>query len=109
MTAGRARRPSRSATTKSEPAHGCWGAVHDKARLLITAWEKSMYKHLSTSMALAMGAALAVSGCSHRTRERSTPTPAASAPAPARSGPAAAASVVMPPYQPTEFTWQLQL
>jgi putative endopeptidase len=67
-----------------------------------------MYKHLLTPMALAVGAALAVSGCSHRTQDQGASAPVASAPASARSAPAAAASVVILPDQPIAFTLDTQ-
>ncbi|HLI17734.1 MAG TPA: M13 family metallopeptidase [Rhodanobacteraceae bacterium] len=69
-----------------------------------------MHKHLLTPIALAVGAALAVSGCSHNAQNESktTSAPAASrtAPAPAHTAPAPApaSTVAITPEQPIAFT-----
>ncbi|TAN09040.1 MAG: M13 family peptidase [Rhodanobacteraceae bacterium] len=66
-----------------------------------------MHKHLMTPIALAVGAALAISGCSNTTSQApssSTPATSASAAAPAHTAPAPASTVTIPPEQPVAFT-----
>jgi putative endopeptidase len=66
-----------------------------------------MHKYLSTPIALAVGAALAVSGCSNNGRNQNTSAPAAAntAPAPAQtaSTPAPGSTVAIMPAQPIAF------
>ncbi|MGH8232884.1 MAG: M13 family metallopeptidase [Rhodanobacteraceae bacterium] len=64
-----------------------------------------MQKLLLTPVALAIGAALVISGCSNTPQNQSSSAPAASAsaPAPAHSAPAAAARVAIPTDQPIAF------
>ena len=65
-----------------------------------------MHKHLLTPIALAVGAALAVSGCSNNAQNQASSAPAASAsaPAPAHTAPAPASTVAIPADQPIAFT-----
>ena len=66
-----------------------------------------MHKHLLTPIALAVGAALAVSGCSNNGQNPNTSAPAAAntAPAPAQtaSAPASGSTVAITPAQPIAF------
>ncbi|WHZ18459.1 MAG: Metallopeptidase [Rhodanobacteraceae bacterium] len=64
-----------------------------------------MHKHLLTPIALAVGAALAVSGCSNQAQNTSAPAASASAPAPAHTAPAPApaSTVAITPEQPIAF------
>jgi len=66
-----------------------------------------MHKHLLTPIALAIGAALAVSGCSNNGQNPNTSAPAAAntAPAPAQtaSAPASGSTVAITPAQPIAF------
>ena len=66
-----------------------------------------MHKHLLTPIALAVGAALAVSGCSNNGQNQNTSAPAAAntAPAPAQtaSAPASGSTVAITPAQPIAF------
>jgi putative endopeptidase len=69
--------------------------------------DASMHKHLLTPIALAVGAALAVSGCSNNGQNPNTSAPAAAntAPAPAQtaSAPASGSTVAITPAQPIAF------
>ena len=66
-----------------------------------------MHKHFPTPIALAIGAALAISGCSNNAQDQNASAPAASATAPApahtAAAPAPAASVAITPEQPIAF------
>ena len=66
-----------------------------------------MHKHLLTPIALAVGAALAVSGCSNNGQNQNTSAPATAntAPAPAQtaSAPASGSTVAITPAQPIAF------
>jgi putative endopeptidase len=70
-----------------------------------TSKDATMHKHLLTPIALAIGAALAVSGCSNNAQNQNTSAPAASAsaPAPAQSAPAPGSTVAILPDQPLAF------
>ena len=67
-----------------------------------------MHKHLLTPIALAIGAALAISGCSNNASNQASSAPAASASAPApahtAAAPAPASTVAIPADQPIAFT-----
>ncbi|MDE2225417.1 MAG: M13 family metallopeptidase [Xanthomonadaceae bacterium] len=69
-----------------------------------------MHKYLLTPVALVIGAALAVSGCSNNAQNPASSAPAASAaastsaPAPAHTAPAPASTVAIPADQPIAFT-----
>jgi putative endopeptidase len=69
--------------------------------------DASMHKHLLTPIALAVGAALAVSGCSNNGQNPNTSAPAAAntapAPAPTASAPASGSTVAITPAQPIAF------
>ena len=66
-----------------------------------------MHKHFLTPIALAIGAALAISGCSNNAQNQDASAPAASATAPApahtAAAPAPGASVAITPEQPIAF------
>ena len=65
-----------------------------------------MHKQMMTPIALAVGAALALSGCSNNSSQNSstsTPAASASAPAPAHTAPAPASTVAIPPDQAMAF------
>ena len=66
-----------------------------------------MHKHLLTPIALAVGAALAMSGCSNNGQNQTTSAPAAAntapAPAQAASAPAPGSTVAITPEQPIAF------
>src|SRR6185437_4400638 len=68
--------------------------------------DESMHKHLLTPLALAVGAALAVPGCSNNAQNQASSAPATSvsAPAPAHTAPAPASTVAIPADQPIAFT-----
>src|SRR6185312_15550505 len=71
-----------------------------------TSRDASMHKHLLTPIALAVGAALAVSGCSNNQNQNtSAPAASASAPAPAHtaSAPAPGSTVAIAPEQSIAF------
>src|SRR5690348_13280716 len=83
-----------------------------RPRLFSQARDQSMHKHLLTPIALAIGAALAVAGCSnnghnpnHTTAAASTAAASTAAPATARSAPAPApaSTVALVPEQPIAF------
>jgi putative endopeptidase len=61
-----------------------------------------MQKHLLTPIALAIGTALAVAGCSNTSQNQATSAPASAASAPA-AAPAPASTVVIPPNQSIAF------
>ncbi|MGH8145967.1 MAG: M13 family metallopeptidase [Rhodanobacteraceae bacterium] len=64
-----------------------------------------MHKYLMTPIALAVGTALAVSGCSNQAQNHTTSAPAeTSAPASAASAPVPASTVAITPDQPIAFT-----
>jgi putative endopeptidase len=73
---------------------------------IATSKDESMHKLLLTPIALAIGAALAVSGCSNNASNQASSTPAASAsaPAPAHTAAAPASTVAIPADQPIAFT-----
>src|SRR6185437_7254387 len=73
---------------------------------IATSKDEFMHKHLLTPIALAVGAALAVSGCSNNAQNQASSAPAASAsaPAPAHTAPAPASTVAIPADQPIAFT-----
>ncbi|HEX7349366.1 MAG TPA: M13 family metallopeptidase [Rhodanobacteraceae bacterium] len=69
-----------------------------------------MHKHLMTPIALAIGAALALSGCSKTASQApaASASASASAPAPAHSAPAPATSAAIPSEQSMAFTLDTQ-
>jgi putative endopeptidase len=95
------------------PGRGGAGTIDGSARpraapafRIATSKDEFMHKHLLTPIALAIGAALAVSGCSNNAQNQASSAPAASAsaPAPAHTAPAPASTVVIPADQPIAFT-----